>query len=198
MMEQQILAACTRAAVATALDEAKATPIAIGESVGHTNFATYGTKAGKLVAYEGDEAVVEQTSGEQFRWPSDGMVDIKRVWMLTEQYYKRLSTVVELVGVMDMLGVPPSETLNQLFANDGPTPGCTCEYCKQFTPEQHEAARQKLEGTPNPGEEQAAAAAAAASAAASTDDQYPPPKPPTSVKSGFPFDDFLDSLRGRN
>jgi hypothetical protein len=55
-----------------------------------------------------------------------------------------------------------------------------------------------LEGTPNPGEEQAAAAAAAASAAASTDDQYPPPKPPTSVKSGFPFDDFLDSLRGRN
>ena len=197
MMEQQILAACTREAMLAALDEAKATPIAIGESVGHTNFATYGTKSGKLVAYEGDEAVVQPTVGEAFRWLTDGMVDIKRVWILTEQYYKRLSTVVELVSVMDMLGVPPSETLKQLFANDGPTPGCTCEYCKQFTPEQHEAARQKLKVEQvhqNPGEEQAAVA----SAAASIDDQYPPPKPPTSVKSGFPFDDFLDSLRGRN
>lgn len=173
-----------REAIATCLDEAKATPIAVGTTVGHTDFATYSTASGTLVAYDGDESVVETSSGEQIRWKTEGMVDIKKVYILTEKYAQRMESVAQLVEVMELMGVPAQETIETLMgaAPDGPTPGCDCPHCRQFTPEEHEAARAKLAAatadatTPNPGTESETPKAAA-------------------VGSGFPFDEFLNSIR---
>ncbi len=177
-----------REAVATALDEAKANPIAIGEHVGHSEFATYGTASGKLIAYEGDKSVVETSSGEQIRWKTEGMVDIKRVYILAEKYTQRLETIGRLVEVMELLGIPPQDTIEQLMAGapDGPTPGCDCPHCSQFTPEEHEAERVKLavaEAQAAEGGETTQAAAASAS------------DPNTNGTGKFPFDDFLNSTR---
>lgn len=157
-----MIAECTYVAMLEALEEAKKTPIAIGEYVGHTNFATYGFACGKLTAYEGDEAVIEKADGELLRWKSEGIVDIKRVFILAEKLIRRIEVISELTAMMNELGIGTPD--------DSPTPGCDCEYCKKFTPEQHEEARKKLE------------------AAAS-------PPPETNGTAGFPFNDFLNSIR---
>jgi hypothetical protein len=196
-MTSNLMALSLQEAIASALDEAKKTPIAIGESVGHTNFAQYGAKSGKLVAYEGDEAVVEHSSGEQIRWKTEGMVDIKRVTTLAAKFAERLDTLGRLVEVMGMLGISPQESLQTLLGggDEGPTPGCDCPHCSQFTPEEHEAARLKLAAQ---AEEEVAEAVAARppEPGEETPEAAPEANVASATASGFPFDAFLNSMNG--
>lgn len=109
----EIVAACILEAVETATLEAKTTPIAIGESVGHTDFEQYGSLNGILLAYDGDEAVIELLTGQIARFKSEGMVDTKRVYVLTDLYLLQME---QLLDTMYGLGVAD-------------TPGCNCTYC---------------------------------------------------------------------
>jgi hypothetical protein len=109
-------------AMHTAKIEAEKTPIAVGELVGQV----YGV----LLSYDGSEAVINNpVSGETFRLPTAGLVDIKRVYALAAIYMKRLQSLVDVIDVMSMLGVPPKETLASLLDSQGagPTPGCTSQ-----------------------------------------------------------------------
>ena len=139
-----LVSVCFREALVVARNEAKATPIAIGEAVGHTDFKTNGMKSGKLTAYDGDESVVQDAlTGETFRWKTEGMVDIKRVYILAAMYLKRLQAMIDVVEVMDMLGVPPADTINAMLSTltqKGPTPGCTCDVCMKYSQEERNAA----------------------------------------------------------
>jgi hypothetical protein len=118
-----------REAVATALEEAKATPIEIGKQVGHTDFATYSTKSGKLQGYEGDESLVKNEEGEEWKWKTEGMVDVERVYVLADLYIQRLEMLTSIMELGEALGVPPQETLNKVLGP--PNENCTCEYCSQ-------------------------------------------------------------------
>jgi hypothetical protein len=138
---------CVKQAITTALKEAETTPIAIGTMVGHTDFATNGVKVGKLLEYDGDEAVMTAIDPTvTFRWKKDGMVDVLRVATLTAEYARRLQTVAEVVSFMEVMGIPAEETLNTLLGADGPTPGCDCEYCTSFTQEDRNALKTEATG----------------------------------------------------
>jgi hypothetical protein len=178
---ESIQAYCMTEAVASALDEAKATPIEIGKQVGHTDFATYGTKSGKLQGYEGDEAIVKNEAGDEWKWKTEGMVDVDRVYEFTDQYQQRISKLLFMIELGEMMGVPATETLNKVLGP--PNPNCPCEFCTaQRAAAGTDGATQiaTAEGTETGG------GAPEETATANTD------------ANRFPFDDFLAAVNGNN
>lgn len=135
-----LIQTCFDEALGQALEEAQATPIVIGARVGHTDFATHGEKHGVLSEYKGDNAIVTSFEGENFEWPTKGMVDISRVYVLTESYIAKMQVIIDVIGALAEIGIPPSETLNSILAGTGPTPGCDCPACMRFTQEERDAA----------------------------------------------------------
>lgn len=139
MRQEDVLLVCVREALLLAMEEAEKTPLAVGEHVGHTNFV-YHSQNGLLQGYEGDEAIIKNPlSEETWKWPTKGTVSIKRVSFFLDIFLRDFDKIMVFTTLTEALIGGASRE------NDDPTPGCDCEYCKTFTPEQHETARQKLE-----------------------------------------------------
>jgi hypothetical protein len=177
-----------REAVFTAIDEAKATPIEIGKQVGHTDFATHGTKSGKLQGYEGDEAIVKNAAGDEWKWKTEGMVDVERVYVLAEIYAQKIESLMALVEFGEALGIPADQTITKVLG-----PGkedCNCEYCTARKAALAEA--QAAEGTPQVEAAEATTGGAPAEEVAATAEG-------TSTGGGrFPFNEFLNTVGNDN
>ena len=180
------IAYCTKEAVLTALVEAKATPIEIGVHVGHTDFATHGIKSGILQGYEGDQALVKsKNTDEEWTWPTEGMVSTQRVYDLAEQYLTRMETLMSIVELGEMIGVPPEETLSQIL---GPAnPDCQCDYCSK------RKAAEATDGSAGGAPEQISEGTDGTSTGGGVQAETATVAEATGAR--FPFDQFLNSVK---
>jgi hypothetical protein len=143
---EAIVTECVLLGLQAALAEANETPLLPGVTVGHTNVIVYGNETGTLLSTNGDTATVQLPSGET-TWPIKGVVDIARVNFHIKKALERAIRVVQMVDALQQIfgdAMLDSVRPPGLTADD-PTPGCDCPRCSQFTPEQHEDARQRME-----------------------------------------------------
>ena len=137
---------CMTDAIATALKEAADTPLVPGTLIGHTNFDKYGRDTATLVSIDGNTATVTMTqSGDSVTMETEGLVSIERFQELTEQYMMETVQQLQTVRKLEQALFGDSNGASDIdFGGpDMPTPGCDCEHCATFTPEQHAEAAAK-------------------------------------------------------
>jgi hypothetical protein len=140
---ENLMASCIMAAVDIALQEAKTTPLTPGAHVGHVDLEKYGPRWGILQTITPTEATVEMKDGEIMTWETEGMVDIERVDSLIKENQEKVMKEIMLLNSLDENnnGVALESNPMMIGGADLPTPGCDCDHCATFTPEQHEQAR---------------------------------------------------------